>query len=374
MASRKQTPRDLAERVGASRQGDSMTEIRCQRSEVSGQKASRGLALSSLPFALSLVSVLLLALCSSAEAQQSGKVPRVGYVTSTGTPSNPGPSGQAFRQGLRDLGYVEGQNILVEYRYIEGNPDRIPGFIAELFELKVDVLVATSPTAIRAAKQTTKTVPIVMVTTQDPVVTGIVNSLARPGGNVTGLTQLTRELSGKRLELLKEVIPTVSRIGVLTVEGPGALGSALKEYEAAAQALEIPILSLRVRRSNPDIEGAFRRAIKGRVGALIIARNQVLTPHTKKIGDLALKNRLPSMHEVMHYVEAGGLMSYGASDVDLFRRAAAYVDKILKGTKPADLPVEQPTKFEFVINLKIAKALNLTIPQSVLFRADRVIK
>jgi putative tryptophan/tyrosine transport system substrate-binding protein len=317
---------------------------------------------------------LLLAPCSAVQAQQPTKIPRVGYVTSTGNSNDPGPSGQAFRQGLQDLGYIEGKNILVEYRYIEGNPDRIPGFIAELLELKVDVLVATSPTAIRAAKQTTKTVPIVMVTTQDPVVTGIVNSLARPGGNVTGLTQLTRELSGKRLELLKEVIPTVSRIGVLTVEGPGALGSALKEYEAAAQALEIPILSLRVRRSNPDIEGAFRRAIKGRVGALIIARNQVLTPHTKKIGDLALKNRLPSMHEVMHYVEAGGLMSYGASDVDLFRRAAAYVDKILKGTKPADLPVEQPTKFEFVINLKTAKALNLTIPQSVLFRADRVIR
>jgi putative ABC transport system substrate-binding protein len=271
---------------------------------------------------------------------------------------------------------VEGKNILVEYRYIEGNPDRIPGFIAELLELKVDVLVATAPTAIRAAKRTTKTVPIVMVTTQDPVATGIVDSLARPGGNVTGLTQLTRELSGKRLELLKEVIPTISRIGVLTVEDPGASGNALKEYEAAAQALKIPILSLPVRRSNPEIEieGAFRRAIKGRVGALITARNQVLTPHTKKIVDLALKNRLPSMHEVSHHVEMGGLMSYGANDPDLFRRAAVYVDKILKGTKPADLPVEQPTKFEFVINLQTAKALNLTIPQSVLFRADKVIK
>jgi putative ABC transport system substrate-binding protein len=315
-----------------------------------------------------------LALSVSAKAQQQSRIPRVGYITSTGNSNDPGPSGQAFRQGLQDLGYIEGKNILVEYRYIEGNPDHIPGFIAELLELKVDVLVATSPTAIRAAKQTTKTVPIVMVTTQDPVLTGMVNSLARPGGNVTGLTQLTRELSGKRLELLKEVIPTVSRIGVLTVEGPGALGSALKEYEAAAQALKIPILSLPVRRSNPDIEGAFRRAIKGRVGALITARNQVLTPHTKKIGDLALKNRLPSMHEVTHYVEAGGLMSYGASDSDLFRRAATYVDKILKGTKPADLPVEQPTKFEFVINLKTAKQIDLTIPQSVLFRADKVIK
>jgi putative tryptophan/tyrosine transport system substrate-binding protein len=312
-----------------------------------------------------------------AGAQLPTKIPRVGYVTSTGNSNDPGPSGQAFRQGLRDLGYIEGKNILVEYRYIEGNPDRIPGILAELLELKVDVFVATAPAAIRAAKQATKTVPIVMVTTQDPVAAGIVDSLARPGGNVTGLTQLARDLSGNRLELLKEAIPTLSRVGVLTVAGPPPTGlsTALKEYEAAARALKIPMQSLQVVRGpNPDLEGVFREAVKGRVGALITARNQVLTPHTKKIGDLALKNRLPSMHEVTHYVEAGGLMSYGASDSDLFRRAATYVDKILKGTKPADLPVEQPTKFEFVINLKTAKALNLTIPQSVLFRADRVIK
>jgi putative ABC transport system substrate-binding protein len=244
-------------------------------------------------------------------------------------------------------------------------------------QLKVDVLVATSPTAIRAAKQTTTTIPIVMVTTQDPVAAGMVDSLARPGGNVTGLTQLARDLSGKRLELLKEAIPTLSRVGVLTVAGPPPTGvsTALKEYEAAARALKIPIQSLQVVRGpNPDLEGVFREAVKGRVNALITARNQVLTPHTKKIGELALKNRLPSMHEVKHYAEVGGLMSYGANDSELFRRAATYVDKILKGTKPADLPVEQPTKFEFVINLKTAKALNLTIPQSVLFRADKVIK
>jgi putative tryptophan/tyrosine transport system substrate-binding protein len=341
------------------------------------RKSFFGLALTSLPFALSLVSVLLFALCVSAEAQQSGKVPRIGYVTSTGNSNNLGPSGEAFRQGLRDLGYVEGKNILVEYHYIEGNPDRIPVFIAELLELKVDVLVATAPPAIRAAKQATKTIPIVMVTTQDPVAAGIVNSLARPGGNVTRLTQLARELSGKRLELLKEAIPTLSRVGVLTVAGPPPTGlsTALKEYEAAARALKIPMQSLQVVRGpNPDLDGVFREAVKGRVNALITARNQVLTPHTKKIADLALKNRLPSMHEVKHYVEVGGLMSYGANDSDLFRRAAVYVDKILKGTKPADLPVEQPTKFEFVINLKTAKALNLTIPQSVLFRADKVIK
>jgi putative ABC transport system substrate-binding protein len=223
-----------------------------------------------------------------AQAQQQGKVPRIGYVTSTGNSNNPGPSGQAFRQGLQDLGYVEEKNILVEYRYIEGNPDRIQGFIAELLQLKVDVLVATSPTAIRAAKQATKTIPIVMVTTQDPVAAGIVDSLAHPGGNVTGLTQLARDLSGKRLELLKEAIPTLLRVGVLTVAGPPPTGlsTALKEYEAAARTLKIPIRSLQVVRGpNPDLEGAFRDAVKGRVNALITARNQVLTPHTKKIVD-----------------------------------------------------------------------------------------
>ena len=320
---------------------------------------------------------LLFALYLSAHAQQPTKVPRVGYMASTGNSNDPGPSGQAFRQGLRDLGYVEGKNILVEYRYIEGNPELIPAFIAELLALKVDVIVANSPTAIRAAKQATKTVPIVMVTTQDPVPAGIVDSLARPGGNITGLTFLTRELSGKRLELLKEVIPTISRVGVLTVAGPPPTGvsTALVEYEAAARALRIPIQSLQVVRGpNPDLERAFREAVKGRVNALMTARNQVLTPHTKKIADLAIKNRLPSMNESSQYVDDGGLMSYATSDHEIFRRAAVYVDKILKGTKPADLPVEQPTKFEFVINLKTAKALNLTIPQSVLFRADRVIR
>src|SRR4029453_1578927 len=220
--------------------------------------------------------------------------------------------------------------------------------------------------AIRAAKQATTTIPIVMVTTQDPVAAGIVDSLARPGGNVTGLTLLARDLSGKRLELFKEAIPTLSWVGVLTVAGPPPTGvsTALKEYEAAARALKIPIQSLQVVRGpNPDLEGVFGEAVKGRGKAIKTARNQVLTPHTKKIADLALKNRLPSMHEVKHYVEVGGLMSYGANDSDLFRRAATYVDKILKGTKPADLPVEQPTKFEFVINLKTAKQIGLTIPQ-----------
>ena len=328
-------------------------------------------------FIASALCAMLFALCPSAKAQQSAKIPRIGYVSSAGDPNNPGSQIDRFRQGLRDLGYVAGKNILIEYRYTEGDPNRIPRLVPELLQLKVDLLVATSPSAILAAKQATKTIPIVMVITQDPVAAGLVDSLARPGGNITGLTQLTRDLSGKRLELLKEVIPTLSRVGVLTVAGPPTTGvsNALKEYEAAARTLKIPIQSLQVVRGpNPDLERAFRDAVKGRVNGLVTARNQVLTPHTKKIVDLALKNRLPSMHEVSHYVEAGGLMSYGADDVEIYRRAAIYVDKILKGAKPADLPVEQPTKFEFVINLKTAKQIGLTIPPNVLVRADKVIK
>jgi putative tryptophan/tyrosine transport system substrate-binding protein len=318
--------------------------------------------------------VMLFALCFSAEAQQPKKLPRIGYLVTVGDRSNPASPDKAFQQGLRDLGYIEGENILVEYRYLEGKRDRIPSLVAELVKLNVDVLVASTPPAIRAAKQATKTIPIVIVTTNDPVATGVVDSLARPGGNITGLTRLTRDLSGKRLELLREVIPKLSRVGVLAVADPTSAGLALKEYQAAARALKIPLQSLEVSGPSPDLEGAFRDAVKGRVSALITPSNLLLTPHRKMIADLAIKNQLPSMCEHSFYVDAGGLMSYASNDEEIFRRAAVYVDKILKGTKPADLPVEQPTKFEFVINLKTAKALNLTISQSVLFRADRVIK
>jgi putative tryptophan/tyrosine transport system substrate-binding protein len=324
-------------------------------------------------FGLAL-SALLFALCVSVEAQQPKKLPRIGYLVTVGDRSNPASPDKAFQQGLRDLGYIEGENILVEYRYLEGKRDRIPSLLAELVKLNVDVLVASTPPAIRAAKQATKTIPIVIVTTNDPVTTGVVDSLARPGGNITGLTRLTRDLSGKRLELLREVIPKLSRVGVLAVADPTSAGLALKEYQAAARALKIPLQSLEVSGPSPDLEGAFRDAVKGRVSALITPSNLLLTPHRKMIADLAIKNQLPSMCEHSFYVDAGGLMSYASNDEEIFRRAAVYVDKILKGTKPADLPVEQPTKFEFVINLKTAKALNLTIPQSVLFRADRVIK
>ncbi len=321
-----------------------------------------------------LLVVGLLAVAVIADAQQPKKVPLIGYISGGGDASNPGSSIAAFRQGLRDLGYTEGKNILVEYRSAEGKLDRTPAFVAELVQLKVDVLVSTNLPAIRAAKQATKTIPIVMVTVQDPVANGIVDSLARPGGNITGLTSLARDLSGKRLELLKEVVPGMSRVGVLwDTNAPGpVLG--FKEYETAARALKIQLQSLEARGPNPDLEAAFQAAAKGRANALVTIRNPVLVRYTKRITDFAIKNRLPSMWERSDFVEAGGLMFYGANDTDLYRRAATYVDKILKGAKPADLPVEQPTKFELVINLKTAKQIGLTIPPNVLVRADKVIK
>jgi putative ABC transport system substrate-binding protein len=325
-------------------------------------------------FVLAL-SAMLYALCSSAQAQQPAKIPRIGFLSGSGDPNTPGFQIEAFRRGLQELGYIEGKNILVEYRYVEGKVERIPSLVAELVQLKVDVFISGNLRAIRAAKQATKTIPIVMVTTADPVTDGLIDSLARPGGNITGLSRLNRDLRGKRLELLEEVVPRISRVGILwDTSGAPELATAFRDYETAASALKIPIQSLKVRSSNPDLEGAFRNAAKGRVSALVTTRTAGLVPYPKKIAELAIKNRLPSMNEGSEWVEAGGLMSYAASDGDLFRRAATFVDKIFKGAKPADLPVEQPTKFEFVINLKTAKQIGLTIPQSVLYRADKVIK
>ena len=320
-----------------------------------------------------VVVVLLLALGVIAEAQQPKKIPRIGLMTATGDSKTPGPQVEAFRQGLKELGYIEGKNCVVEYRYEtygEGHRE----LVAELLQLKVAVLVVGSLPAIRAAKAATKTVPIVIVTVQDPVASGYIDSLARPGGNITGLTRLTRELSGKRLELLTEVVPRISRVGVLWDAGGQSAAIGFKAYEAAARALKIPLQSLGVRKPKPDFEGAFRAAVKGRTNALIMIRNPLLTSNQKQIANLAIKNRLPSMNETSDFVEAGGLASYSSNDADQFRRAAYYVDKILKGAKPADLPVEQPTKFEFVINLKTAMQIGLTIPPNVLVRADRVIK
>jgi len=322
----------------------------------------------SIPFV-----VVLLAVAVLAEAQPQAKIPRIGYVSGTGDSSNPGPYVEALRQGLRDLGYVEGKNIVIEYRGAEGKSERMPSLVTELVELKVDVLVLTIG-AILAAKQATKTIPIVMVTQVDPVATGLVDSLARPGGNITGLATLQRDLSGKRLELLTEVVPRLARVGILRdAKGPVS-ARGFKDYEAAARALKIRLQSLDVRGPNPDLEGAFREAVKGRANAVVTITSNPLFRNSKRITDLALKNRLPSMYEGSTWVEAGGLMSYSANDLEIFRRAATYVDKILKGAKPADLPVEQPTKFELIINLKTAKQIGLTIPQSMLYRADKVIK
>jgi putative ABC transport system substrate-binding protein len=327
-------------------------------------------------FALSLVSAMLFALCGSVDAQQTGEVPRIGYLTNSSA-SDPVTALRldAFRQGLRDLGYVEGKNINIEYRYAEGRPERLPELAEDLFRLKVDILVVPNDLTARAAKKATTTIPIVMLSSGNPIGTGVIASLARPGGNVTGLTSYTAELLGKRLELLKEVLPKVSRFAFLQdASSDSASRAAFNEVQGPAKALGVKLQSIDVKALNPDFEGAFRIMAKERIGALITSPGPLIGFHRKRILQLVEKNRIPAIHPAQDWTAAGGLMSYGANQVDLSRRAAVYVDKILKGTKPADLPVEQPTKFELVFNLKTAKALNLTIPQSVLFRADKVIK
>jgi putative tryptophan/tyrosine transport system substrate-binding protein len=300
--------------------------------------------------------------------QPAEKIPRIGIVT--GSRNESGSITKTFRQALQDLGYFEGKNILFEQRYTEGDRDRVQGIVAELMGLKIDLLFSTQAIVIRAAKQATKTLPIVMAITPDPVATGLVDSLARPGGNVTGVTRLTRELSGKRLELLTEMIPRLSRVGILFVAGL----TAFKDYENAAGALKVSLQLLEVRVPNPDLPKAFQVAVKERVNAIIVTSVPGLSGHRKQIVDLAVQNRLPLMSEAVTVAEDGGLASYDAKIDEIYRRAAVYVDKILKGRMPADLPVEQPSKFEFVINLKAAKQIGLTIPPNVLARADRVIR
>ncbi len=321
-----------------------------------------------------LLMTILLTVVAVAEAQQSAKVLRIGHVGVSGDLSSPSPNLESFRQGLRALGYIEGKNIQIESRYAEGKLDRLPSLVAELVQLKVDVFIIGTLVAVRAAKQATTTIPIVMVLSVDPVATGLVDSLARPGGNITGLTNLARDLSGKRLELFKDVVPEISRIGVLRDAGDPSSAIGFKEYEAVARPLKVDFQSLEVRGPDPDLERAFQAAAKGRASALITIRGTLFNRYPKRIADLAIKNRLPSMHEGIQYVEPGGLMSYATNDANQWRRAATFVDKILKGAKPADIPVEQPTKFEFVINLKTAKQIGLTIPPNVLARADRVIR
>ena len=315
---------------------------------------------------------MLFALCVSAHAQEPPKILRIGVLPGGGEAKIARPLIQSFLEGLRGLGYDE-KNILIEDRYLEKNLE-YSSLVADLLRLKVDVLVAQPLSAIRAATKATQTVPIVMVTTVDPVANGIVDSLAHPGGNITGLATLSRELSGKRLELFKEMVPRISRIGVLGDPNTAVWAITLKEYEAGARALKLELKPLVVGSLNPDLEGAFQAASKGRVNALVMIATPLLGRYRKQIADLTIKNRLPSTSEGNGYVEAGFLMSYSADIPDQYRRAAVFVDKILKGAKPADLPVEQPKKFELVINLKTAKQIGVTISPNVLARADRVIK
>jgi putative ABC transport system substrate-binding protein len=309
-----------------------------------------------------------------AEAQQPAGIPRIGFVQSAGTPANPLPQFNAFRRGLQDLGYMEGKNILIESRYAEGRLDRMAALVNELVQEKVDAIVVVNNVAIRAAKEATKTIPIVMVTSVDPVAAGYVESFARPGGNITGLAHLGRDLSAKRVELLKEVLPKMFRVGVLwDAAGPGP-AVAFKEYEAAARAFKLKLRSLEVRGPQPDFTGAFQAAKTEHLDALIVVANPLMGEHAKQIFELATKNRLPSMAEERRYVQTGALISYGANFGDLYRRAAEYVVEILKGAKPGALAVKLPEKFEIFVNLITAKQLGLVIPQQVMIQADKVIQ
>ena len=324
-----------------------------------------------------IFATFLVVAIAPAVAQQPGKIPRIGFVSGTGDANNPGPNVESFRQGLRDLGYVEGKNHQVEYRYIEGKSERIASLVTDLIQLKVDLLVTASLASTRVAKKETKTIPIVFNIPDDPVALGLIDSLARPGGNITGVTRIGRELSGKRLELLTEAVPGIKRVGVLYsstgVGGPGTRRN-FEDYEVPARALKITAQSITVRNPSQDLDGAFREAVKGRANAVIIINTTPVVPFRKKITDLAIKNRLPLLAETESLGRCRRTDVLRGQRCESYRRLATYVDKILKGTKPSDLPVEQPTKFELVINLKTAKALGVTIPQSLLFRADRVIK
>jgi putative ABC transport system substrate-binding protein len=322
---------------------------------------------------LSLIAFVLVMFGAVAQAQQPTKVPRIGFLFNTSLSANAARI-EGFRQGLRELGYVEEKNIVIEWRSAEAKLDRLPSLAAELVRLKVDVIVTAGPASTRPAKESTTTIPIVMTNDPDPVANGFVASLARPGGNITGLATLAPEISGKQLELLKEIVPRLSRVAVFGTSIFPGNAQALKEIELAAKAFGVKLQYLDVL-SPKDIETAFRAAGKGRAEAiLMMVAGGVASAHRTEIVELAVKSRLPVIYVRQEYVEAGGLMTYGVSFTDLDRRAATYVDKILKGAKPAELPVEQPKKFELIINLKAAKQIGLTIPQSVLYRADKVIK
>jgi putative tryptophan/tyrosine transport system substrate-binding protein len=315
---------------------------------------------------------MLFALCFSAEAQQPGKVPRIGFLGNS-TAALEANLIEPFRDGLRDLGYVEGKNIVIEWRWAEGKYERFPALIAELIATKVDLIVTAGTPATIALKQATTTLPLVMIAVGDPVGSGLVASLAHPGGNLTGLTSISPELDGKRLELLREVIPKILHVAVLWNPTSPLQVAAERETQAAAHAMKIKVLSLGVQ-AEEQLDNAFATILRERPGALLVLADRLFLHHRARIMGFATKHHLPGVHAYVELVEAGGLMSYGPSYAGMHRRAAYFVDRILKGTKPADLPVEAPAKFELVVNLKAAKQIGVTIPPSVLYRADRVIK
>jgi putative ABC transport system substrate-binding protein len=319
-----------------------------------------------------LLIVAVAVVAATAQAQQPAKTPRIGYLTGSSISAITDRT-EAFRQGLHELSYIDGKNIVIEWKSAEGKIDRLPALAAELVRLRVDIIVTTGASPTRAAKESTNTIPIVMAQDIDPVGSGFVASLARPGGNITGLSSLSVDISGKRLELLKETVPRLSRLAVLGTSTVPGTAQALREMEHAAGLFGAKLQFLDVL-APKEIETAFRAAGKERADAVLLLQSFVLNSQRKQIAGLAIKNRLPAIYYAPEWVEDAGLMSYGVSFTDLNRRAAMYVDKILKGAKPADLPVEQPTKFEFIINLKSAKQIGLTIPPNVLARADKVIR
>jgi putative tryptophan/tyrosine transport system substrate-binding protein len=332
--------------------------------------------ISKVEFRIGAVAIFVVALALNfvtvvfAADSQIPQVPRIGILSSF---ADPDPQVDALKQGLRDLGWVEGQNVGIEYRYANNNLTQFPNLATELVRLKVDVLVAGGEASIRAARDATSTIPIVMANSGDPVGTGLIASLSRPGGNMTGLSLLAPDLGGKRLELLKEIVPKVSRVGILWNPTNAVKTLELTSTEVAARALGVIVTSHAVR-APKDFDRAFAAIDREHLTALITLADPLTRGHKTQLAEFAAKSRLPMIAETRDFAEAGGLMTYGASLLDLYRRAATYVDKVLKGTKPGNLPVEQPTKFELVINLKTARALGLTIPQSVLVRADEVIR
>ena len=319
---------------------------------------------------IALVGVI--ACASTVRAQTPARIPRIGFLSALSS-SETAPWGKAFEGGLRELGWLEGRNIGIEYRYADGKHDRIPDLAADLVRSRVDVILASAAPEVLAARNATRAIPIVMAIVGNPVASGLIESLARPGGNVTGLSTMSIDLAGKRLELLREMIPKLSRVAVLW--NPLAPSAPLnwKEIQLPAKRLGLQLHSLEVR-GPADLDKAFEDAARARAGAVFVIGDAMINTNTKRIADLAVRNRLPSMLQFSYFVDAGGLMAYGPDRADLYRRAAGYVDRILKGAKAADLPVEQPTKFELVINMKTARALGITIPQSILGRADRVIE